>query len=376
MVDLFNADDLTDLALGRGGPRISLFLPTHRGGPSTVRHGIRLRNLLRRVEDALRAEGMRDAQIGALLEPVGTLIETMMRQDQPSKGVALFIGPDDFRRLRVPLRLPELVTIGDRFVVRPLLPLLCAGGHFYVLRLTRDELRLCEGTALDLDEVALEGTPLAVWQTMPRQLPLVHAVLPSRDGFRDDATFHGGPDDPTVPVVQHFQRVDQALREVLRCGQVPLVLAGARSLQALYRKANTYPMLMSDGVDGNPHYLRAVVLHRRAWAIVDPILRRAEDAAVSAHRAAQHTGGTCTHPMEVLAAAEQGRVETLFLSTSTPDWCASSEAGGLIRLGDPSHESEQVDLAALATLRTGGRVFAVPSQRMPECNPVAATLLE
>jgi hypothetical protein len=80
--------------------------------------------------------------------------------------------------------------------------------------------------------------------------------------------------------------------------------------------------------------------------------------------------------MEILAAAEQGRVETLFLSSSTPDWSASSDAGALIRLGDLSHESEQVDLAVLATVRTGGRVFAVPSQRMPERNPVAATLLE
>jgi len=35
-MDLLNADDLTDLALGRGAPRISLFLPTHRDGPSTV----------------------------------------------------------------------------------------------------------------------------------------------------------------------------------------------------------------------------------------------------------------------------------------------------------------------------------------------------
>jgi hypothetical protein len=265
--------------------------------------------------------------------------------------------------------------IGNRFVVRPLLPLLSADGHFYVLTLTPDELRLCEGTALDLDEVTLEGMPLAVWQSMPRQPPLVPAVLPGHDEFGEAAVFHGsGADDTKVRVLQHFRRVDQAMRQVLRHAHVPLVLAGARWLQDLYRMANTYPMLVPDGVDSDLHYFRPEALHRRAWAIVEPMLRRAEDAAVGAHHAVRHAGRTCIHPAEVLAAAEQGRVESLFLSTSAPDRWASGGAGPLIRLAHVSDEWEHVDLAALATLRTGGRVFAVPPQRMPERSPVAATL--
>jgi hypothetical protein len=43
--------------------------------------------------------------------------------------------------------LPELVTVGDRFVVRPLLPLLSAGGHIYVTALSQDEIRLFRGRA-------------------------------------------------------------------------------------------------------------------------------------------------------------------------------------------------------------------------------------
>jgi len=374
-MDLLNADDLTDLALGRGTPRISLFLPTHRDGPSTVRNGIRLRNLLRRVERALRAEGMHDARIGALLAPADQLLELMRQGDQPSNGLAVFVGPDEFRRFRVPLRLPELATIGDRFVVRPLLPLLTANGHFSVLTLTPDELRLYEGTALDLDEVILEGMSLAVWQSMPRQPPLVRAVLQGRDELGEAAVFHGsGTDDIKARVLEHFRRVNQAMRQVLRHGHVPLVLVGARSLQDLYREANTYPMLVSEGVDGNPHLFRPEVLHRRAWTIVEPMLRRAEDAAVGAHRAVRRTGRTCSRPAEVLMAAAQGRVETLFLSTSAPRRWAGRDAGPLIWLGHLSDEWDHVDLAALATVRAGGRVFAVPSQRIPERNPVAATL--
>jgi hypothetical protein len=50
------------------------------------------------------------------------------------------------------------------------------------------------------------------------------------------------------------------------------------------------------------------------------------------------------------------------------------DAGPLIRLGDPLREEEQLDLAATATLRYAGEVYAVPSARMPGGDPVAATL--
>src|SRR4051812_10871816 len=189
-MDLLYAHDLTELANRRGGPRISLFLPTHRGGPQTVRNRIRLKNLLRHAEDALRADGVRGGQIDAVLQPARHLLDLMWLWDQPSDGLALFCGPDEFRHLRVPLRLPELVTIGDRFLVRPLLPLLTADGHFYVLALSQDEIRLYEGTRLDLDEAALDGFPLAVWQTMPRRPPQVHAFVAGRGGAGGAAVFH------------------------------------------------------------------------------------------------------------------------------------------------------------------------------------------
>ena len=83
--------------------------------------------------------------------------------------------------MQVPLRLPELVTVGDRFVVRPLLPLLTAGGHFHLVALSQDEIRLFRGTRFGLDAVELDGLPLAVWLTMPRRQPQVHAFSAARE---------------------------------------------------------------------------------------------------------------------------------------------------------------------------------------------------
>jgi hypothetical protein len=112
-----------------------------------------------------------------------------------SDGLALFLGPSGLRRFRVPLRLPELVTVGNGFVVRPLLPLLAPDGHFYVMALSQDEIRLFEGTRFGLDELALDGLPMAVWLTMPRPQPQVHAFLADRGGTGRRTVFHGSGDD-------------------------------------------------------------------------------------------------------------------------------------------------------------------------------------
>jgi release factor family 3 len=359
---------------------MSLFLPTHRGGPQTDRNRIRLKNLLAAARQALLTEGGRVGEVDAVLEPARRFLDEMGSWDQPSDGLALFLGPHGLRRFRVPLRLPELVTVGNRFVVRPLLPLLTAGGHFYVLALSQDETRLFEGTRFGLDEVALDGLPLALWLTTPRRRPQVHAFLADRGGAGGHTVFHGGDDaGPKVLIQQHFQRVDHFLRDVLGTGSAPLVLAGVRSMQALYHKVNTYPELLAAGLDGSPRDIDPEELHRRAWPLVEPVLRRDEAVAAGAHRALQGTGRTCTEPAGILTAAQQGRVETLFLSTDTPEWAGVAgrsgvDAGPLIRLGDPVREEEQLDLAAVATLRHGGTVYAVPAAGMPGGDPVAATL--
>jgi hypothetical protein len=374
-MDFVNAHDLIRLADQRGGSRISVFLPTHRGGPQTERNRIRLKNQLRYAHHALRTDGVHGGQIDAVVEYGHRLLDLAGLWDQPSDGLALFLGPDGHQHLRVPLRLPDLVTVGDRFVVRPLLPLLNAGGHFYVLTLSQDEIRLFHGTRFGLDPVELDGLPLAVWLTMPRRQRQVRAFIPDRGGAGGRAVFHGSVEDDVKPLIlQHFRRVNQALRQLLDGDHAPLVLAGVRYLQAIYHQANTHPQLLPAGIDGSPRDTSPGQLHRRAWALAEPALRGHEAVAATAYREWQGTGRTSTSSEDILAAARQGRTETLFLCTEAPEWRARADGDPLVRLTGTPTATERGELAALATLRHGGTVYAVPAARMPDTNPVAAIL--
>jgi hypothetical protein len=359
-MDIVQAQDLVELADQRGGSRVSLFMPTRRQAGRGGRNRIRLKNLTRQAEQTLAGQGLPPNRIDALLEPARHVLDRVLPGADLSDGLAVFLGPDGGRHMRVPVRLPEAVTVGDRFVISPLLPLLTAGGHFYVLALSQDEIRLLRGDRFGMDEVPLDGLSLAMWVTLPRRRPQVHAFATDRGGAGNRAVYHG--DDAhtvTTMVTQHFHRVDQALQEVLGGDSVPLVLAGVRSMQAVYRQVNTYPHLTADGVDGSPRDLTCREFHRGAWPIVEPVLRSAEMRAAAAYREMAGTGRTCHESGEVLSAAEQGRIDTLFL-------CTDDAAGGLLR---PAAE-----FAAVATLRHGGDVFAVPRRRMPDATQVAAVL--
>lgn len=372
-MDLVTANDLVRLSEQRGGIRASLFLPTHRAGPRTARNRIRLKNLLQLARRTLRDDGVPAAAVDTAFQPAEQFVEDRCSSHRPSDGLAVFLGPEEFRMVRVPLRLPELVTIGQRFFVRPLLPLLVAGGRFHVLSLSQDTIRLYSGTRFRLEEVELDGLPLAMWLTVPRRRDQAHAFLADRGGAGRRTVFFGSAEqDEKLLVYKHFQRVDRDLRDLLGDQRAPLVLAGVRSTQALYRRANTHPHLLPEGIDGSPLSLTPSGLHEKAWPLVEPVLRAQEAAAAGTYRALEGTGLTSDDLPTILAAAEHGRVEDLFLPTdfSTP---AVAPSDRLVSLTDPPDRADQSDRAAVETLRNGGNVYALPAARMPSGSPVAAT---
>ena len=65
-----------------------------------------------------------------------------------SDGLALYSRPGWWRSFRVPLDLPELAVVGDRFHVSPLLRLLTGDGHFLVLASATTRFGCCREPAI------------------------------------------------------------------------------------------------------------------------------------------------------------------------------------------------------------------------------------
>lgn len=337
---LLHTEELTRLAADRGTGRVSLFLPSRRDRQSVPDERVRFTNLVLQVQDALRAERFSTTQVNTILSGAWDLIDDFWLWENAGDGLAVFTSPESTRCFWVPTPLPELATISDRFTIGPLLPMLNTDAPFLVLILTGDEARLYRGTRFQLDEVTSKSL-LTDCET------LMH---------------------------QHFDQVDAAVREGAGEEKMPLVVLGARHLQAAYRDASTFPDLLLPTITGDVVDLEPEAIHRCAWSIVEPELQAHECAAADQFHAQQGTGRTATEPAELLAAARQGRVDTLFVSLEATRWGHHADEPVIVRLDHAATVGEQLDDVAVAVLRYSGSVISVPAHRMPDHALMVATL--
>jgi hypothetical protein len=373
-VDVVRRTDLQRLALPRHGPCVSVFLPTHRAGREVEQAPIRLKNLLGQATDALKADGVRAPEIDRLLAPLRGLLDDRLFWQYQSDGLALFSRPGWWRSFRVPLDLPELAVVADRFHVSPLLPLLTGDGHFFVLALSQNQIRLLEGTRDRLEEVDLPGVPLGVRDALQgeeaqKQLQLYVA---DRGGVAARGIFHGhgsAGDVQKEQVLRYFRKVDRALREVLAGERAPMVLAAVEHLAPIWRQANTYPHLVDETLTGSPEGLGPHQLHARAWAVVEPLFLQAQREAAARYDRLAGTGLTSQDPWEIIRAAEDGRIETLFAARHP---AGVSSAGSAPSSNGDRALRDVLELAAVTTLIKGGTVYVLPAGEVPGGGGAAA----
>ncbi|HEU5417696.1 MAG TPA: hypothetical protein VFV41_08395 [Streptosporangiaceae bacterium] len=382
MADLLRPEDVRELAGHEGGPCVSVFMPAHRVTPDSGQDPIRLRNLLDEAEKQLAAAGLRAPAAREVLAPGRDLLIPDPFWSYQSDGLAVFLAPGWSRTFRLPQEFPELVVVAGRFHVKPLLTLLAAGHRFYVLALSQNRVRLLEGTPRDVQDVELADVPPSLrdalkYDDLEKELGL-HVAGRGGPGARVVFHGHGAGGEVDKSLLERFLRqVDDGLREVLKTETAPLVLAGVDYVQAMFRRLTRYPHVLREGIAGSPDQLRPAELHERARAIVQPVFAQARQQAAQRYQEAAGRGqGAAWAVAEVVRAALQGRVDTLFVAAGEQRWGTADPQTLQVSVHDQPQPGDEdlLDRAAVHTLLTSGSVFAVPAQQVPGPEPVAALL--
>jgi hypothetical protein len=154
------------------------------------------------------------------------------------------------------------------------------------------------------------------------------------------------------------------------------VLAAVEEHVPLYRRASRDAHLLPAALEGNPELLSDEDLAERAGRIVARAAAERVDAALASFREMGDRGRAAAASEAVLAAAAEGRVDTLFFQPGVPLWGAYEAASGRLT-SDAARQpgdDDLVDLAIVETLRHGGEVMAVGASAMPDGGPLAAIL--
>ena len=377
-MEMLDRKELKGLVENRKGPYVSIFLPTHFKGPETQQDPIRLKNLLREAEQRLIELEIRPAEARELLAPAAALLDDEDFWQHQSNGLALFIAGGFFRYYRVPLSFEELTVVTSRFHLKPLLALFNEDGQYYILALSQGQVRLLECTRYGVTEIPLADTsiPTNIREALRYDDDLEKHQF--RSNVEGGVAFHGQESGNQVKddLRRYFLQVDTGVRELIGEGGPPLLLAGVDYVLPIYAEVNKYSNLMGQGITGNPEQLRAEELQERAWPIMEPHFQKAQETAAAKYREMLSKGLASHDIKEIIAAAEQGRVDSLFVAMGVEVWGSVSPETGKIQVHQELQigDEDLLDLAALHTLFNSGVVFVVPPEKVPDEEPLAAVL--
>ncbi len=351
---------------------VSLFMPTHRLGRETEQDPIRFKNLLQEAEARLLEKGMRTPDVQAMLQPAHDLLLDPAFWWHMSDGLAVFFTQAELHTYRLPLPFEELLVITNRFHIKPLLPFFTNDGHFYILALSQNEVRLLEGTRHTVDEIDLESIPTSLRQTLryeqyEKQLQVRGGGTVGRGVQAGMFHGHDPSDEDKNRLLRWFNKLDGELRQFLTGEGSPLVLAGVDYLLPIYHAANTYPHLLEEGIPGNPEELTPATLHQRAWSLVEPGFRQAQEAARAQYQQLSANGRTTNELKEALLAAQAGRVESIFVPLGVQIWGRYDPQSQTLHVHPEAAPGDEdlLDQLAILTLQMGGEVFAVTQEEMP-----------
>jgi hypothetical protein len=373
-------EEIRDLLQLPGKPCVSIYMPTVRAGSEAQQNPIRLKNLLRSVHEKLVESGMEGAEATGLMAPVRELVDDPTFWQELGEGLIVFRSPEALRTYRLPAPVDELAMVNERFHVKPLFTLLAEDRPFYVLALSLKSIRLIAATRHHAEEVETPDVPHTLTETLGNLTRQYSQFQPgSAKSVHRSPVYHGhgtGEDDLKAEIVQFFNLADKALMKYMD-RDAPVVLAGVEYLLPRYKETTEHPHVIDEGLTGNAEGLSPEELRDKAWEIVEPVLNAGRSKAAERYGDLLGTGRSSSRYDEILPAAHDGRIDTLFVARGVRLWGAYDPEARTAKLQEDQDTQRKggedlLDVAAILTFQNGGQVYAVPQQEVPDGQAMAA----
>lgn len=371
-MDRFTMKDLKQLVESSQSPCATICMPTHRSGGDREQDAVRLKNLANQIEKELAGRWLRAPDARDWVEPIRNIPSESDFWEKRDRGLAIFLDGKSVQRFRVPIPLSELAIVGSRFHTKSLLPLL-SNNRFLVLALSQNKVSLFEATEFQIDPIEVDGLP----QNIDEALDLISVDRGSQSHFamkggkgKESSVFHGQggvKETHKDELTLFFRMIDSALQPFLRHRSVPLVLAGVDYLLPLFRAVSHYAHIAATEIRGNWDYSHADEIHEQAWQSVKSLLHEKRKQAFEKFQRLNGTGLATDDISQLLPAAFDGRLETLFVVPDHYSWGVASPIGRLISLHNTRERDDDdlSDAVATQTLLHHGQVYVLQQEEMP-----------
>ena len=364
--------DLRELA-ELAGPCVTIYLAGHKAGSGSRPLRVRLHALLAKADEILEQRDVAPTDRERLLEPLKAMAGDAEMGAGHGDGMLVVRSSRVFRAFRLPWTVEDQLVVEARPFLRPLVPFLHPRRHFFLLALARQNTRLFECGPGSIRALPLpDGMPASIEEFEGFDGP--ENSLNSTPGGQNAGDSKGvrfgtsSYRDKQYHYLHDFCRaIDLHLKPLLQAQARPLVLAGAPAELGAYRAANQWPGLVEEAVETSPDGgWTDAELGQHAREVISRWRTAEERQAVHQFERA----GPEKRAQEVeaiLAAASNGRVQHLFLTSQAPqpgdvDRITNRTllSGDFVGRGD-----DLVNAALVEALRHGGEVWSLAPVEAP-----------
>lgn len=378
-----SAHNIQELLEYDQGNAISIYMPTHRHPtpPSMQEDQTRFKNNLRLAREKWAESGGEEREIAEAMSELESLSDDLEFWRHTTEGLGIFINKNEVTLLHLPIECEERVVAGQDFDVTPLLIVDGLNKPYYLLALAMHRPKIYKGdiygiTELNIDlpespEKALNIDELHVNSRTVRSHQRGGASSPHGEGDSVEA----GQDER----MKYFRMIEDALSGSDGFDdKLPVLLAGTDNEVGDFRVNTRLANVLQDCYIAGNHTetppqdlynLARPMIHKEC---VEPVWQNVAERFGDM----TGTGKSSTDLDEIAEAAEQGRVDTLIISTiemtrdSVSD--AIDEPVPLLRRPDDS-VLERVVSTARSVASQGGIVCGMEGGRyLSENTPVAA----
>jgi hypothetical protein len=381
---IFNRDEFIALSKKEANLFISIYSPTSRRSTDAYQKDIlTFKNTLSEIEKKLMEEEVHSPiEINRILEPAKSLINQFSFWQHNSDMLAVFLYDGEIEIYKLPLAIdtPNFF-VGSKPMLLPMLPELADDGHYYILLLNLNQIRLYEATRNVVQEILIDPEKVAVSFTAEEDEADKEKNLQAQGRVGNaGAMYHGhgsgSDEEKKVTILNYFHRMTNMLEPMLNSNPLPLVLAGVDYLIPIFNEASKYGHIYERHVSGAFTGKDMMALHQKSWELIEPLFANARKRRKESFQALKVKGQASSNDQtKIIKAAFTGAVETLLVNREHHHLFGYYDnENHQVNIIENQQEGAHclIDEAASKVIASNGKVYLTAVEDMPEDSQVAA----
>ncbi|MCH9721463.1 MAG: hypothetical protein K0U67_05330 [Actinomycetia bacterium] len=361
-LDIPSESELRLLAAISAPAVVSIYLPTTPISKAAAADAIELRNL---VADAMtevrRLPALPRGDDEYIEEQLLDLVDDEDFWAHQSYGLGVITTANGQWTFRLPHRPTPQAHVDDKAHLVQLISA-TAARDAHVLCLSEGAVRLVDVAAdLPAKEVRVADLPTDA----------ASAVGKSSINDRSPSGRLVGSEGKRVRIRQYARAVDDALMPLLRGDERPLVLIATEPINSIFRQVCSAPTLLTEGVEASPDRWSLTEISDAVSPVLDNHVAESDAALASLVNERRGQRRATTDLSDIARAATISAVATLIIDRDHDERGTVGDDGALIL--DPNGPVLAEELARRVVAH-GGRVVALPSDRLPGGAPITAIL--